>query len=1351
MRKKLFLIIGVLSIFFTGCSQLLKDIENDFKYWSANVFVTENNIASISIGTDKDSYPCITSDGDKTIKLKLINPQKYEIKMPGEAGAPYDIVRFASGVKGSGGGRPLLGPDYTLSRNGPNEIVLTLKENFLKQNECGNTELNPMITIYNKEGRDFGSHDIKLKVNTPPPVLKYIAIVKTKDPDSDGKHRYVLCFEVKDMDKKAGPGDTEFLHKDIAALNFAKTGWSLQTIPLTVNGTGTGFDISASNGLLLPKEQVEKLASEDMDTNLADPDDIPPGNWILYFKTDVIVKGGVKEYSFKLIDDKGLRSTETKVTTATNKAAPVGLFYGSAQIRGTSESSPKEILGGSASITLKAKTTTETAYIRGTIEKKTSSGWTKISEVSAGKETEISLAGNEKALYKISLKALAHAFNDSILSEFYVKVKNEISVTGGSNDAWKKLKEAVNAMPDGGTVIIDGEIKATIASDNNGEIVIDKNLTIEGKTGKATDTLNANSKTPDTNAPATPHRIFKVEKGKKLTLKNLTLKNGKNDEQDPDGSPNPKGKGGAVYSEGELEISHVLITECEAKNEGGGVYCKMAGSSNTDERKFLMENTEVTDCKVLSPGNGIGGGVLISGDDCLMNVKMTNVKIEKNKADKWAAGLYLGLSPAAKTTADSVVLTSVTLEKNELTDSYYQNYGGGGMLILTYDNTNVITLKECTITKNKTKSFGGGIKVHKATLKLQDCTIEENEAAEGGGVYINESNLEMQNGVLTGNTATKNGAGIYANNNTTVTMTGCNLTGNQAITDTYGSGGAVYAKGATVTMENCNLKGNQAKENGGAVCAEKDGTTPADITIKGGTIGGEGTDGNKATNQYSFGGGIYVNDGCSLTLEHVQITGNKAGRAGGIRANRSTVTIKGCTITKNRAEGSHVDSGGGGVYTNEGTLNMTGCTLTGNTAEKNGGGMNIEGTTVTIKDCTLTGNTAENNGGGVYVRDGNFTIQGNAKIAENNDIYLKNGKKITVTGSLTGSSPIGCITPETYPTGGNDVQVLAGDITAGTVQNNTKFTVTPQDLGDGNSAEWSITDEGKLKKDFVEVSFANLHNYLQNNASAAEVNRIKVTGLTNENLKGSPAPTPGSPSDLGVVLNGNSDKQVSLILPERVEDLDDMSFCFYGCTSLIEVSGIPASVTNMGSCFKSCSGLTQAPVLPVSVKNMGSCFYGCTSLTQAPNIPVSVTDMSNCFRDCTSLIQAPIIQAKRVTSMYSCFSGCTSLTQAPVIPEKVTNMSFCFYSCTALTIGPDIPRDVNNMQNCFQNCTSMRSVKLYCNYNPDVISISLAFHNAFSDCNALVNRGIKVPQGQLVTYQDNADTMGTTANRFSGF
>ena len=340
-----------------------------------------------------------------------------------------------------------------------------------------------------------------------------------------------------------------------------------------------------------------------------------------------------------------------------------------------------------------------------------------------------------------------------------------------------------------------------------------------------------------------------------------------------------------------------------------------------------------------------------------------------------------------------------------------------------------------------------------------------------------------------------------------------------------------------------------------------------------------------------------------------------------------------------------------------------------------------------------------------------------------------------------------------------------------------KWTITGGTFETGTGTEGSTTAKVKITANtkvnvsfkemvYASVSFADLDTYLKDTASSADINYIKVTGLTAADLKGESS---WKPSPLGKILNDNPTKKVALKLdevsgltdmtycflncksltqaPEIPNGVTDMALCFFGCTSLTQAPAIPSNVTDMSSCFSNCTSLTQAPVIPSSVTSMYGCFLGCTSLTQAPKIPSGVTNMQGCFFGCKNLTQAPVIPST-VTDMEDCFSGCKSLTQAPVIPSTVTNMSSCFGGCTSLTQAPVIPSGVTNMSWCFSGCKNITAVTLKCNYNAEQIHSFPAFKDAFKNCEKLSANSIKVPVGQVAAYQAGASTMGTTADRF---
>ena len=342
--------------------------------------------------------------------------------------------------------------------------------------------------------------------------------------------------------------------------------------------------------------------------------------------------------------------------------------------------------------------------------------------------------------------------------------------------------------------------------------------------------------------------------------------------------------------------------------------------------------------------------------------------------------------------------------------------------------------------------------------------------------------------------------------------------------------------------------------------------------------------------------------------------------------------------------------------------------------------------------------------------------------------------------------------------------------------------------------------------EYTPVAYDKLAEYLANTASATKINKIEVTGLKAEHLKG----TYPNPSPLGQILKDNPTKKVALKLPKTVEGLTDMSSCFQQCTNLVQVRNIPDGVTNMNNCFTECSSLTEAPAIPPSVQDITQCFNRCSSLVKAPAIPQGVTNMQNCFYDCTNLKEVPAIPAN-VTDMLSCFEGCTSLTEAPVLPANVTNIARCFANCTSLVEAPEIPATVTGIIACFQNCGSLTKAP---SVIPDgvtdmiqcfagcgsltkapaipqnVVSMNRcfagcgslieapeipatvtsiwacfdgcgkikgvvlkcnyrdgSFYDLFQNCASLEDGGIKVPAGQLQIYKEHANKMKTTEEK----
>ena len=186
-----------------------------------------------------------------------------------------------------------------------------------------------------------------------------------------------------------------------------------------------------------------------------------------------------------------------------------------------------------------------------------------------------------------------------------IKKIKTVTINSSTSSPWKTLKKEVEKITDGADIIIiDSEI---IASDSDkGEITVKRPVTIEAT---ATHTLNASQK----------HRIFSVESGGKLTIKNIKLKNG---------MANNGANGGIIYINSGTVYLHDCTLEAGSAYNGGGIALSSAGGTCT------LENTTITGCTANTAAHG--GAVAVLSEYCSFTMKNgTNINNEtgKNKND----------------------------------------------------------------------------------------------------------------------------------------------------------------------------------------------------------------------------------------------------------------------------------------------------------------------------------------------------------------------------------------------------------------------------------------------------------------------------------------------------------------------------------------------------------------------------------------------------------------------------------------------------------------------------------------------------------------------------------------------
>ncbi|MDT3361878.1 MAG: right-handed parallel beta-helix repeat-containing protein [Bacteroidota bacterium] len=185
--------------------------------------------------------------------------------------------------------------------------------------------------------------------------------------------------------------------------------------------------------------------------------------------------------------------------------------------------------------------------------------------------------------------------------------------------------------------------------------------------------------------------------------------------------------------------------------------------------------------------------------------------------------------------------------------------------------------------------------------------------------------------------------------------------------------------------------------------------TGSTLSLSNGTVTG-GWGGN--------GGALDIEDGTTMNLTDVIITGNHADDRGGGISIRSggTLNMTGGAITNNVSrDKSGTPAGGGGLFIYSGsTATLTGVTISGNEAEVYGGGGIDNFGTLSLSGCTITGNTSKANGAGIWTSGSStLNIQGANNIKDNcktnalrSNLFLASGAVINITGALADDSKV---------------------------------------------------------------------------------------------------------------------------------------------------------------------------------------------------------------------------------------------------------------------------------------------------------------------------------------------------------
>lgn len=1037
MRK--LLIFWAAIILCAGCENYQADIDTYLSYWSTQAAIVRSAFdPAITVRTDKDTIQSIPSSSNVTITFTVRNPKNFKFKLPRDAGAPTDIVVFPTDVAGTTTSSPKQPDDYELTQDSYSQLTLTYKKEFLQKHEYGKKNIGSTITLYAKDGRKFSeTFKLNVKANPPPPNLIYRAIGKTATADVNGKHYYVLFLEVSGMDTEINGSD--LLHKDIAQLSIAKGSGSYTSIPLTVKADKSGFDINGAGGRLLEYSNAVALELVDVESGVT-PDILPASTekWILCVKTDVEVRGAVKQYRFRLQDEAGLFSEDELVaSTSINKVSPVHIDVQTGNwtttMKSGSEADPHEIVyqPGTGKVLLRVSTATTGATVYYKLERNGST----VNESSGTTPVTIELPAVPDAVYKLTAWAVKEGFENSPEEVVCYKTKrsNGLEISAGPN-AWGQLKAAVAAAEDGDIFLVNGSIQATNDAGNSGAIEVTKSITIKGKNNDAnTHMLDANK----SGLGASVHRIFKVNSGT-LTLENLTLKNGKA------AGGGEAGNGGAMLIEsgGTLTMTGCVVQECTAAANGGGILNKGTltinhGRIESNEANagggIYNEGTLIINNGIIgkdTSGNAnhaasSGGGIFLYQGACTLN----GTKIQENTIESSGkgSGIYLHQPKGAALTITGTTQIGSSTDTNTLClgaqtsqsafvtakdlaigsyiniePQFYGSHQKNKTLVKVPDDASAVASKVyfhlTSVPAAEIWELVPDSQDEALILKQAEVinNVDTNSwkrlktAVEGAG----EGDIIIINGTIQATSASGNFGAITVSKSITIRGKNDNPATDilDANKDTGGKSAHrifnVTGANTKLTLENITLKNGKAARGGddgmggGIFCKNI-----KELTIKNCVIMDCEAD--------IEGGGICVATSSSVNTEAVitgtSISGNTAGlRGGGIAFDPSNVTLHitgvldSVTVENNSLTSTATDpnfnNGGAGIYF--------------------GGGYN-DSSKYTVKGGTITGNNAGGyNGGGAYIKtntsgsvNGTLTLTDDAHISDNT---AKNGGGIAV-------------------------------------------------------------------------------------------------------------------------------------------------------------------------------------------------------------------------------------------------------------------------------------------------------------------------------------------------------------------
>jgi predicted outer membrane repeat protein len=416
---------------------------------------------------------------------------------------------------------------------------------------------------------------------------------------------------------------------------------------------------------------------------------------------------------------------------------------------------------------------------------------------------------------------------------------NSTWIKGTLNGPKATIKNATATVTTGGTIYI---ANGTYYENN---IQINNDMTIIG--ASQTNTIINGGK-----QAGKPGVIFLIPSGVNVTIQDLTIENGYNEDK------GLSGYGGAINNNGALTVNAITFTANTALLEGGAIY--NTGNLNVNKCTFIKNSASL-----------LGGAISNTG-----NLIVSNSNFNDNTIIKGAGGAIGNTG-------------QLTLNNNNLFNNNFANNGGALF------NANKLTInKNNTFTDNNAASNGGAIynsifqldgQSFVGSATIESNTFKNNTASFGGAIDNDGGLVTVKTSIFTDNTASNgDGGAIYSASN--LILTSDTFFRNTA---SKGNGGALAYNALSSTKSTDPVKPAEpanpkdpAKPIDPVKVAAKATAVPMTVVINSATA-------KKASNDIM---GVSVN-GCNFI--------NNIAENGGAIFSGGNLTLKNCTFTNNTA------------------------------------------------------------------------------------------------------------------------------------------------------------------------------------------------------------------------------------------------------------------------------------------------------------------------------------------------------------------------------------------------------------------------------------------------------------------